>query len=161
MDCVVSEHLVVRFSLKFLPFSAHLLLFSDYSEAFRSIESSINNLRLEWEARHLGQVYFLHREQVVQRLQPVLEGKDTIYGDVPELAGQKRFVIREILLKLVAELQGLVQLDLGFYLGGDHWLSKHVGKILRQGSWIHPLDLSTGKISQFAEGVNVTLITFD
>ena len=161
LNRIVSKHLIVSFSLKFLTLCAHLLLLGDDAQALGTIKGCVDDLCLEWEALDLGHVDFFHLEQHVQRLEPVLERKDTVDGHVAELASEKRLVLRKVLGELVTELETLVQSDLGLNLGRDNGLGEHAGEVLGESGRIDSFDVTTCKIGKLAEGIDVALVALD
>ena len=147
--------------LKFLTLCAHLLLVGNDAKALRAIEGCVDYLSLEREALDLGHIDIFHFKQHVKRLQPIFEGKDTVDGHIAELASQERFVLGEVLGELVTELEALVQFDFRLNLGCDDRFGEHAGEVLGQSGRVHPFYVAACEICEFAQGVDVALVTLD
>jgi len=80
------------------------------------------------QSRHIN---VLHFEELRDGLNTVLEGKDSLSCGVAEAASEKSLVVRKILGKLIAKLETLMELDLGFNLGSDDGDGQETGEVLR------------------------------
>ena len=47
------------------------------------------------------------------------------------------------------------------YIGGDDRLGEDVGEILSQADGVYSLDISSGEVSEGAQGIEIALITDD
>ena len=100
-------------------------------------------------------VKILNLQQLRDRLHAILEGEHGVRGHVSESPRQHCFVRRQVCLELVAELQSLVQLDLGLDFGGDYLLRKDIGEVTGELVWIDLLDLTAREFNQAGKTLNV------
>ena len=67
-------------------------------------------------------VKILNLQKLRDRLHSILEGEHGVRSHISKSTGQHCLVCRQICLELVAELQSLVQLDLGLDFSGNYLL---------------------------------------
>lgn len=72
---------------------ADLLLLSDDSDAFASIESLVGNLHLERQLFHLGEIEVLHLHELGNLFHRVLKGNFSIRRHVSDLSGHQSLLL--------------------------------------------------------------------
>ena len=152
---VLLDHVSVRQVSELLALAALLELLGDDAEALVPIERRVGDLCLEGEVRDCCHVKILDLQQLRYRLHSILECEHGVRSNISESSRQHCLVRRQVCLELVAELQSLVQLDLGLYFSGDRLLRKDIGEIARELVRIDLLDLTAREFNQARKTLNV------
>ena len=100
-------------------------------------------------------VEILDLQKLRDRLHSILKREHRVRGHISEPSRQHCLVRRQVCLELVAELQSLVQLDLGLNFSGDYLLRKDTSEVARELVWIDLLDLAAGEFNQAGKTLNV------